>query len=284
MIIPKIRMAVTFIALTMILTPVVVRAGGGGARAMFYDPTLDIPLMAHEVFKQAPETKVAEKKKQSSTQETVAASSVKRKQPAVGLRYWLELQQPNETATYKVDPNRIFRSGERVRLHFSANHDGYIYILQHGSSGSKKLLFPLFTGSAENFLKAGADLATPEPGWFKFDDTVGEERLDIVFFPVNADPAMLDKFKIPDADQIQLGKDLQQLVASQRKSRDLVIEVDSSYFEKYADSIGPSGGQPFPVPGKVPAMDLPPAVYAVNTGQGEYAQPVTVSVVLNHGR
>ncbi len=254
-----------------------------GARAMFYDPSLNVPLLAQDLLpkKEVQAQKIAQKKPDNTKLATLAKTPSS-KTTNTGLRYWIELQQANETTSYKVDPNRVFRSGDRVRLHFAANQDGFLYITQHGSTGVKKLLFPVIANSSENMLKAGVDLPAPEPGWFKFDATAGEEQLDVMFYPATGDPKILNRLKSKQTAKTDLEMQVQQMITSNLNSRDLVLEIDNTYFEKYSGTIGAPATQPLPQLGQMPIDVAPPAVYAVNTKQGEHAQPVTLNIVLHH--
>ncbi|MBC7797587.1 MAG: DUF4384 domain-containing protein, partial [Pyrinomonadaceae bacterium] len=41
-----------------------------------------------------------------------------------------------------VSPNSLFRSGDKIRLRFETNFNGYLAIVNVGPSGDLKLLFP----------------------------------------------------------------------------------------------------------------------------------------------
>lgn len=101
----------------------------------------------------------------------------------IGLSYWIELMGPGAGSGTAVTDERVFRSGERIRLHFRGNTDGRIMIVQIGSSGTSSVLFPDATkGVGDNLLHAKRDHVLPaSTHWFRFDDTPGIEKLLVVF-------------------------------------------------------------------------------------------------------
>ncbi len=83
--------------------------------------------------------------------------------------------------TWMVTPDAGFISGDKVRLRFSTNQDGYAYWLSRGSSGSYSVLFPSKEGGTDNRVRKGLEYAVPEKGAWRFDDHLGEENLVFVF-------------------------------------------------------------------------------------------------------
>ncbi len=101
-----------------------------------------------------------------------------------GLRHWIELVESGSQRGQKVSPDRVFRTGERIRLHFQTNRDGYISLLQL-SDDSSQVLFPApGKGFADSFISASEDRVLPGPNaWFRFDHRTGIEKLVVVFSP-----------------------------------------------------------------------------------------------------
>ncbi|MCY7376978.1 MAG: DUF4384 domain-containing protein [Pyrinomonadaceae bacterium] len=78
-----------------------------------------------------------------------------------------------------VSPNSKFRSGDKIRLRFTTNYDGYLKILNVGSSGKVNLLFPY--DGADDRIKPSSDFQVPKNGdWIVFDDTPGTETLTVI--------------------------------------------------------------------------------------------------------
>lgn len=78
-----------------------------------------------------------------------------------------------------VSPNSKFRSGDKIRLRFATNFDGYVKILNVGSSGKVNVLFP-YEG-ADDRIQPTKDFQIPQNGdWIVFDDTPGVEMLTVM--------------------------------------------------------------------------------------------------------
>jgi len=98
----------------------------------------------------------------------------------LGLRYSIVKQVGTESV--EVDPESVFRSGDRIRLNVQANDNGYLYIVLRGSSGRWSPLFPskeILSG--DNRVKKGGEYEIPLGSvWFAFDEQPGTEKLFIV--------------------------------------------------------------------------------------------------------
>ena len=99
----------------------------------------------------------------------------------LGLRYSF-LRNAGGDEYREVDPDTVFRSGDRIRVAVQSNDEGYLYIVMKGTSGSWKVLFPSAEiADGSNRVTSGQQcLIPPPPGRFAFDEQAGEERLFIV--------------------------------------------------------------------------------------------------------
>lgn len=89
----------------------------------------------------------------------------------------------------RADPNRAFRSGDRVRVLLETNTDGYLYIFNTTDSAKPVMIYP----SAEldeggNYISSHVPFEIPSSTaseerlrWFTFDKYAGSERLYFVF-------------------------------------------------------------------------------------------------------
>ena len=55
--------------------------------------------------------------------------------------------------TTQVAPSEVFKSGDKVKLVFTPNTDGYVYWLAKGTSGNYTLLFPSAKTGMDNAVK-----------------------------------------------------------------------------------------------------------------------------------
>jgi serine/threonine protein kinase len=103
--------------------------------------------------------------------------------PNTGLRYRVSRVARTGTET-DIDPaTTTFRSGDRVRLSFESNVDGYLYLVQQGSSGRWSVLFPNpEINGGRNRVRKSAEYQVPdEDGFFEFDANPGVENLFVYF-------------------------------------------------------------------------------------------------------
>jgi hypothetical protein len=148
-----------------------------GAKELFFDPqqSTDIAMRAP---RQAPKKALYDSAGRRAPHSTDAAT-----QRTLGLSYWIELSDETGTPMRPVTDRYVFKSGDRIRLHFRSNTDGRILLVQLGSSGVSSILFPdPVKGMAENSVRANEDHVLPTPThWFKFDRNPGSEKLLVLF-------------------------------------------------------------------------------------------------------
>jgi|SRR5581483_4271717 len=140
--------------------------------------------------------------------------------PYLGLRYSI-LQVDDRDRAEEVDPNKVFRSGDRVQLKLESNDGGYLYVVLQGSMGDWSVLFP----SAEirfgnNLMLSGRPVMIPgeEFGDFKFDKDPGTEKLFVVL-------------------SRQPEKNLEQLVQTIQRDKAVPLEVTATADPKSKSSI-----------------------------------------------
>lgn len=81
-----------------------------------------------------------------------------------------------------VDPGFVFEPGDRVRFRFRSNFDGYLYVMDHGTSGSYSLLFPREETGRDNKIASGKEYRVPATrAWFRI---AGPPGYDIVYWMV----------------------------------------------------------------------------------------------------
>lgn len=116
----------------------------------------------------------------------------------LGLRYSI-LKYAGDQDYLEVDPDLVFRSGDRIRLRLQVNDPAYLYIVMKGSSGNWRVLFPSPEyDSGSNRVLPGREYDVPSRTRFVFDETPGEEKL---FFVLSRKPESdLDKL-IYELDQ-----------------------------------------------------------------------------------
>jgi hypothetical protein len=179
----------------------------------------------------------------------------------LGLKYYILLKDRD---TIRHVNYHSFRGGQQIRLVFSSNMDGFIYIIERGSKGTKRLLFPdPRINQGINVLRAYQEYELPADGFFAFDETTGKETLDVFLSPTPL--SELDVANLPDG-----------LIPAPTWTRvETIIQGQQSKLARslqFSDGL-PEDPQAPPVPGLVPS------VYVV-----QYAPLLYQQIVLNHYR
>lgn len=232
---PRRLILVALIALFCLATAAAQEASSPGAKELFYDPVArhatrtEAEAASSPTGKPGREPGGAARLGADGRREvrTVAAEESADRSGPIGLSGWIELEDPAGGRGLQVTDRRVFRSGERIRLHFRSNADGFLTLIQLGSSGTSAVLFPdQAQGLPDNRVVAGRDLVVPGEGhWLRFDDTAGEERL-LVLFARGQEDAL--QFPVrPAMDKVQTAA-LVERAAAARGSKDLVVETETA--------------------------------------------------------
>lgn len=103
--------------------------------------------------------------------------------PYLGLRY--SILQPDSRGEWaEVDPEKVFRSGERFRMKLTANDAAYLYVVHQAAQGYWDVLIPAReTEHGPQRVEAQKQIFLPGEAhseYFYFDPQPGAERLFIV--------------------------------------------------------------------------------------------------------
>lgn len=106
----------------------------------------------------------------------------------IGLGVTLFMRDSNGLAV-RVDPDHVFRKGDRVRILLETNSDGYLYIFNTTNDGPATLIYPdVDLDEAGNYLQAHVPFEIPTSlsteerlRWFAFDEVAGTEHVFFVF-------------------------------------------------------------------------------------------------------
>jgi hypothetical protein len=113
-----------------------------------------------------------------------AQQSATKPQPSQRMEITLERQQGGSWVV--VDPGFVFDAGDRLRFRFRANFNGYLYVMDYGTSGKYSLLFPREETGEDNRIEAGREYRIPATeSWFRVDGPPGH---DLVYWLVSPLP------------------------------------------------------------------------------------------------
>jgi len=76
---------------------------------------------------------------------------------------WLELtlERQHGDAWKPVAPGLVLESGAKVRFQFQTNFTGFVYVVNHGSSGARAMLFPSPDAGMNNHVREGKTYPVP---------------------------------------------------------------------------------------------------------------------------
>ena len=109
------------------------------------------------------------------------ASTKHKNKKYMGIEYWINLEG-FEGRQSRVTANHVFHSGDRIKLALRTNSNGYLYVINFGSSGSSNVLFPR-SNAPDNYVTAYTTYSVPSSSFMKFDATPGEETLLVLLSP-----------------------------------------------------------------------------------------------------
>ncbi|MGH9971746.1 MAG: DUF4384 domain-containing protein [Pyrinomonadaceae bacterium] len=117
-----------------------------------------------------------------------AGASPKTRAQKIGLGMTLFTRDSHGLAV-RVDPTRVFRSGDRVRVLLETNTDGYLYIFNTTDGGKPVMIYPSSElDEGGNYIQSHVPFEIPSSvgqeerlRWLTFDKYAGAERLIFVF-------------------------------------------------------------------------------------------------------
>ncbi|MGQ9917887.1 MAG: DUF4384 domain-containing protein [Bryobacteraceae bacterium] len=109
-----------------------------------------------------------------------------RPEPPGAKRIEIIVERNDRGEARRVDPGQVFLIGDLVRFSFRASFNGYLYVMNHASSGSFVLLFPKEETGTMNRIEAGREYLVPmtENGWFRLEGPPGYEVVYWLVSPV----------------------------------------------------------------------------------------------------
>ena len=76
-------------------------------------------------------------------------------------RMQILLERLDGAQWHNIDPALVLAQGDRVRFRFRTNFDGYLYVMNHSTSGKYEQLFPRQDTGDDNRVRANADYQVP---------------------------------------------------------------------------------------------------------------------------
>jgi hypothetical protein len=156
------------------------------ARTLYYNSGSDVeakPAVAKQP-KRAP-VRTSATANAGGTSSAMATTPPETPVPAsvshLGVRYNVLLIDSSSGSEQPVDPSRLFHDSDCLALSVQSNYDGYLYVLDRGSSGKWDVLLPSMDMADEsNFVKARTTVKAPAQYCFSLSNPPGVEHLYLV--------------------------------------------------------------------------------------------------------
>ena len=155
--------------------------------------------------------------------------------------YWLELERANEDGSRRVAGNTPLPSGQTLKLHFTFDEDGYLYLIGPAGDTNQPTAFltakpPEGSGLKTNKVKRGADFSFPSgTNWLSLDKNPGTDTFKVIFSKTElTSPAFLSQAVTLEPLTAAQLSELNQLEAKYKDSKG-IVEFDAS--NKQATSV-----------------------------------------------
>lgn len=154
----------------------------------------------------------------------------KQKEKYMGIAYWIEMLTPDGKRILTTK-NRVFKAGDRIKLNVQSNREGFLYIVNIGTTGTNRLLFP--RSHEHNLIENKRVYSVPYDAYMQFDNNPGEEILMILL-----SPKTIKKF---DSNKLQASykgaKDILTEDADTNSVKDILIDDSTSPNYQYAEPV-----------------------------------------------
>jgi hypothetical protein len=88
-----------------------------------------------------------------------------------------------------MPPTHVFDTGDIIRFRVTSRFDGYIYVMDQGTSGKFATAFPSQTAGSDNRIHLGQSYLIPSTvdGWFQVSGPAG---FDVLYFLLSPEPIL----------------------------------------------------------------------------------------------
>jgi hypothetical protein len=87
--------------------------------------------------------------------------------------------------TQTMSATHVFDSGDTIRIRVTSDFDGYLYVMDQGTSGHFNTVFPSLAAGSDNHVRRGQSYLVPstDDGWFEVNGPAGFDVLYILLSP-----------------------------------------------------------------------------------------------------
>ena len=117
------------------------------------------------------------------------------KEAALNPRMDLVLEKKEGSSVRTMDPTHVFAEGDLIRFRLQSGVNGFLYVMNRGSSGKYEQLFPRSGTNVDRSVKAGKAYVIPDSssGWFRVQAPPGYETVYFLVSPMDLGKVDLGK-------------------------------------------------------------------------------------------
>ena len=127
-------------------------------------------------------------------------------QPPASEGLVIHLEQLRSDKVIPVRPEHVFAKDDVLRFRLTSAMDGFVYVVDHQSSGEYTVLLPSATTTAGNNVRSKSEFYVPSPadGWFQVGGAAGFDTIYFLLSPVKLDVSTAEQKskqqeKLPDS-------------------------------------------------------------------------------------
>jgi len=119
--------------------------------------------------------------------------------PAAPPALEISIEQQVGGQSVPMPPKHVFNSGDTIRIRVTSHFDGYLYIMDQGTSGRFSTVFPSAAAGSDNQVHEEQSylIPTTADGWFQISGPAGFDVLYILLSPSPIAPPSAASFAAP---------------------------------------------------------------------------------------
>jgi hypothetical protein len=136
-------------------------------------------------------------------------------------------------------PKHVFDSGDTIRVRVTSHFDGYLYVMDQGTSGRFSTVFPSAAAGNDNQVHQGQSYLIPSTtdGWFQISGPAGFDVLYILLSPEPIAPPSAASFAAPGP-----------VSSLKPRCNDAVFRARGDCIDPLAGAAPVPAGEPLPAP------------------------------------
>lgn len=109
------------------------------------------------------------------------------KEAVLNRRVDLVLEKKEGSSARPMDPAHVFAEGDLIRFRLRSGINGFLYVIDRGSSGKYEQLFPRSGENRDRSVKIGREYVIPDSdtGWFRVQAPAGYETVYFLVSPMD---------------------------------------------------------------------------------------------------